>query len=503
MKANSNCIVVAPACAGNGAGNYSAFLGRKSQLGGQHGFEPLWMPDCLFDFQKFLVEWALLKGRAAILADCGLGKSPIELVWAENVSRKTGKRVLLLTPLAVGPQMVREGQKFGIECERSRDGHLNGPRIIVTNYEKLHLFNSDDFGGVICDESGILKNFSGETRKAVTRFMLKIPYRLLATATPAPNDYVELGTSSEALGELGYSDMLSRFFTQSENASHHRMQKMKDEGCRFGSDYLDQRQGNHFAKLAYRVSQTINQWVLKGHAHDHFWRWVCSWARACRKPSDLGFSDGPFILPPLKEREHIIEPCKPADGMLFTLPAFGLNAEREERRRTIIERCEHVAHLVDHKDPAVVWCHLNVEGDKLQEVIPGALQVKGADSDDKKEESYAAFESGEARVLITKPVLGAWGLNWQFCNHVVTFASHSYEQFYQSVRRCWRFGQKRPVTVDVVATTGERYVRDNMVRKSEQSAEMFERLVRHMNTSMRIERQKINRETVEIPQWLH
>lgn len=481
---------------------YEQFLDGKSQLGGEHGFEPLWLPECLFDFQRHLVEWSLRKGRAAIFSDCGTGKTAMELVWADNVVHKTNGCVLILTPLAVGAQTVREGIKFGVECIQSRDGKFGAAKIIVTNYEKLHLFNADDFVGVVCDESSILKNASGETRKAVTRFMLKVPYRLLATATPSPNDYVELGNSSEAIGELGYSDMLSRFFTQSENASHHRMQKMKDEGCRFGGDYLDQKQGNHFAKLSYRVSQTINQWVLKGHAHEAFWRWVCSWARACRKPSDLGFDDGPFILPPMTERDHVVEPVKPAEGMLFTLPVFGLNAEREERRRTLTERCEKVAELVNHDKPAVVWCHLNIEGDRLEEMIPGAVQVSGRDSDEKKEEAFEAFASGQARVLISKSKIAGFGLNWQHCAHVVTFATHSWESFYQTVRRCWRFGQKNPVTVDVIYTTGERYVRDNMVRKAEAAEEMFDQLVKYMQGAIGIERNHTNGKEIELPSWL-
>lgn len=481
---------------------YQEFIEHKSQIGGQSGFEPVWMPDFLFDFQKALIEWSIRKGKAAIFADCGFGKGPMQLVWAENVVRKTNKRVLILTPLAVGAQMVSEGDKFGIEVSRSRDGSLGESKIIVTNYEKLHLFNSDDFGAVSCDESSILKNFSGETRKAVTRFMLKVPYRSLWTATAAPNDYVELGNSSEALGELGYTDMLSRFFTASENAAHHRMEKMKREGCYFGKDYLEQSQSNHFAKLSFRVSQTINQWVLKGHAHQHFWRWVCSWARACRKPSDLGFPDGDFILPPLTEKEHVIEPSKPADGMLFTLPAFGLNAEREERRRTLKERCEYVAKLVDHKRSAAVWCHLNVEGDTLEKIIPDAIQVQGSDSDEVKEEALTGFANGQIRVLITKSKIAGLGLNWQHCNHVVTFASHSYEQFYQSVRRCWRFGQKLPVQVDIICTTGERYVLDNMLRKAEQAAKMFEQLIAEMNDAQSVKRE-YRKATVNFPNWIN
>jgi len=476
----------------NGNG-YHAFLERKSQSSEMSGFAPLWIPDFLFDFQKALVDWSIRKGKSAIFADCGLGKTPMQLVWAQNVVQHTNKPVLILTPLAVGGQTVGEAAKFWIPCERSRDGLYWQRGIVITNYEKLHLFDSSDFGGVVCDESSILKHFSGATQKAVTRFMLKIPYRLLCTATAAPNDYIELGTSSDALGELGYSDMLGRFFRQTDNKPHIR-QEIKD--------WKKEKENNHYGKLAFRVSQQIGQWRLKGHAVIPFWKWVASWARACRKPSDLGFQDDGFVLPELVEREHVVEPKRPADGMLFTLPAFGLNEERDERRRTLDERCDMVASLVEHDRPAVVWCHLNIEGDRLAKIIPNSVQVKGPDTDDAKEEAYRAFKAGDIRVLITKPKIGAWGLNWQHCNHVVTFASHSYEQFYQSVRRCWRFGQKLPVTVDIISTTGEERVRDSMQRKAELADRMFTELVSYMASATRIDRASQDGVSVEVPSWV-
>lgn len=475
---------------------YDDFLYRKSQLGGEHGFTPLWMPDFLFDFQQALVEWACRRGRAAIFADCGMGKTPMQLVWAENVRRKDGGHVLILTPLAVGAQTIGEAAKFDITAVRSRDGQLPGkPSIVVTNYEQLHRFNPSDFVGVVCDESSILKHFTGATQKGVTRFMSKVPYRLLCTATAAPNDYIELGTSSEALGELGHTDMLGRFFKQDDKSPHRQSDVKAWIAAKESGNH------NHYAKLAFRVSQTIGQWRLKGHAVTPFWRWVASWARACRKPSDLGFDDGRFVLPELVEVDHLVEPTRPPDGMLFTLPAFGLREERDERRRTLTERCEMAARLVDHDRPAVVWCHLNVEGDALERAIPGSVQVKGANTDDEKEEAYRAFAAGEVRVLVIKPKLGAYGLNWQHCSHVVTFASHSYEQFYQSVRRCWRFGQTRPVRVDIIATTGERHVRENMARKAEAADVMFSELVKHMNDSLRIAPIRRDVNPVEVPSW--
>ena len=473
--------------------SYEQFLDAKTHLGAEHGFDPIWMPDSLFPFQVALVEWACRKGRAAIFADCGLGKTPMQLAWAENVARKTGGRVLILTPLAVAFQTVREGQKFGIEVMHRREGLKDGDRIAVTNYERLHYFNADDFQGVVCDESSILKHYTGATQKNVTRFLCKIPYRLLCTATAAPNDYVELGTSSEALGELSHSEMLTRFFRQLDDKGQKRELKEQAQA---------EKAVSYYGKLAFRVAQTIGQWRLKHHAAEHFWRWVASWARACRMPSDLGFSDDKFKLPKLNERIHISMPSVPPDGFLFTLPACGLAEERDERRRTLRERCEFVAQLANHDRPVVVWCHMNIEGNLLERLVIGSRQISGATPDDDKESIYSEFAAGNLRALVIKPKIGAWGLNWQHCADVVTFASHSYEQYYQSIRRCWRFGQHNPVTVDVVATEGERGAIANMRRKSEQAAAMFKALVAEMSRAETVERVNAFTEREELPSWL-
>lgn len=451
---------------------YTEFLESKAQLEGDHGFAPLWLPEFLFDFQASLVEWATRKGRAAIFADCGLGKTAMELVWSENVVRKAG-RVLLLTPLAVTHQIADEARKFGMRATVSRDG-VAADGITVTNYEKLHLFNPADFAGCVCDESSILKSYDGKTRGAITAFMRKMPYRLLATATAAPNDYIELGTSSEALGYLGHMDMLNRFFKNDRNNSA---------------------QG--------RMHGEVIKWRLKGHAELPFWRWVCSWARACRRPSDLGFDDSRFVLPPLMEREHLVDVSKVAEGYLFALPAVGLKEQRQERRRSITERCERVAELVNRTgQPALVWCHLNDESDLLEDLIPDARQVTGSMSDDDKESRLMSFAAGDIRVLVTKPSIGAWGLNYQHCNHVTFFPSHSFEQYYQGVRRCWRFGQQRPVTVDIVTTEGERGVLANLQRKAEQADRMFSNLVAEMNAAIAIDRASKFSTPMEVPKWL-
>jgi hypothetical protein len=462
--------------------DYAEFLDSKTQLGNDGGFDPVYMPDFLFDFQKLLVEWAVRKGRGALFEDCGLGKTPQQLVWAENVVRHTNKPVLCLTPLAVSHQTLAEAHKFDIEAHRSNAGEVHAG-INVANYERLHYFNPDDFGGVVLDESSILKSFDGATRKAITEFMRKVPYRLPCTATAAPNDYIELGTTSEALGELGYMDMLTRFFKN-------------DQGNAIKT--VTFRQGNrNFAQL-----DDAAKWRFKGHAEIPFWRWVTSWARAIRKPSDLGFDDARFVLPPLVEREHLIEAQKARNGMLFNLPAVGLKEQREERRATITERCESVAKLVDTKAPALVWCHLNDEGDLLERLIPDAQQVSGKDSDEAKEEKFLAFSRGELRVLITKPKIGALGLNFQHCSHVTFFPSHSFEQYYQGVRRCWRFGQTKPVRVDIVTTEGERDVLKNLQRKALAADRMFSSLVEHMNESVRVERGVRFTKREEVPAWL-
>ena len=452
---------------------YTEFLRAKSQQGADSGFEPVFMPGFLFDFQSSLVEWAVRKGRAALFADCGLGKTAMGLSWSSNVAQKTERPVLYLTPLAVGAQTVREAQKFGIDAEQSRDGKLTAP-IVVTNYERLHYFRPDDFAGVVCDESSILKSFDGRRKTEVTAFMRQVPYRLLQTATAAPNDYIELGTSSEALGYLGHMDMLNRFFKNDLNNS-----------------------------ATGRMRGEVIKWRLKGHAEVPFWRWVCSWARAMRRPSDMGFDDSRFRLPPLHEVEHLVHTEKLAEGMLFALPAEGLKEQREERRRTVKERCERVAELVNNTgEPALVWCHMNDEGDLLEKLIPDAVQVSGSDSDETKEDRLEAFADGRARVLVTKPKIGAWGLNFQRCAHVTFFPSHSFEQYYQSVRRCWRFGQQRPVRVDIVTTEGERGVMANLQRKADQADEMFARLVAEMNNAMAVERVSAHTKQMEIPEWL-
>jgi hypothetical protein len=398
----------------------------------------------------------------------------MQLVWAENVRRKTGRPVLILTPLAVSAQTVREGEKFQIECEQSRGGHV--APITVTNYERLHYFNPNDFSGVVCDESSAIKAFDGKRRKQVTRFLSKFPYRLLCTATPSPNDFIELGTSSEALGVITQSEMLSMFFKSSDNMRHSLF-----------------KEGDFWNRA---------KWFFRPHAEVPFWRWVCSWARALKSPEDLGFDGSDFRLPELAIEQHVVESEYVFPGELFPRIARTLKEQRFERRRSMEERCARVAELVDHDRPAVVWCQYNDEGDILEKMIPGCVQVAGRHTDEEKEDRLCAFTFGKVRVLVTKPKIGAWGLNWQHCGHHTFFPSHSFEQYYQATRRSYRYGRKDPVRVDIVTTIGEAGVTENLMGKQDKADEMFAALVREMNDSEGVKIPERHVNPVEVPAWL-
>ena len=451
---------------------YKNFIAGKSQLAGQYGFHPNFIPDQAFPFQRRLISWAVQKGRAAIFADCGMGKTLMQLAWAQNIVETTGGRVLILTPLSVSYQTANEAEKFGIECARSNTGELNAP-IVVTNYERLHHFNPEDFEGVVCDESSILKNFDGATKAAITEFMRTRKYRLLCTATAAPNDFIELGTSSEALGEMGFMDMLGRFFKKAD------------------------------ATFSRKQETAAGTYYIKPHAQHDFWRWVCSWARAIRKPSDMGCDDTDFVLPELVTRQHIVTARAKNPEYLFDMPAVGLAEQRAERSRTIQERCEMAADIANnHNEPVVCWVHLNSEGDTLEKMIPDAVQVSGKDSDEKKEELFRAFETGQARVMVTKPTIAGFGLNWQHCARQTFFPSHSFEQWYQAIRRSWRFGQTRKVVVDVIASEGEQRVLSNLQRKAEAAEKMFANLVELMSNELKIEELNKHINTQRNPQWL-
>ena len=461
--------------------DYSSFLAKKTQYSGKSGFDPTFIPACMFDFQKALTVLNCQNGRFADLTDCGTGKTLLELVYAQNIVERTNKRVLLMTPNAVSAQTVAEGEKFGIDAVRSKGGVLpRGKKIIVSNYEQLKQFKPQDFAAFIGDEISVIKNAQGVTRNDVTEFSRGMAYRLGATATPAPNDLFELGTISEALGYLGHMDMLNRFFKNDLNNS-----------------------------ASGRMHGKVIEWRFKGHAQEPFYKYICSWARAARKPSDLGFDDmvdadgrlRPFELPEFEEIEHIIESKTLRDGMLFALPAFGMREQREERRISLKERCEYAAALVEGHPSSINWYTLNPEGDLLAKIVPDCVHVSGKDSDEEKEEKFAGFIAGHFKRLVINEKIGAFGLNFQHCPHQTTWPNHSFERYYQQVRRSLRFGQKLTVRIDIIGTEGDRAVINNQKRKANQAVEMFAALIQHMNQALGIERgQKFTKEELQ-PAW--
>jgi len=449
---------------------YRDFVEAKTHLSGEFGFKPIYENSHCFDFQNALIDWALVQGRSATFADCGLGKTLMQLVWAENVHRKTNRPVLILAPLSVSSQTVEEAEKFGIEAFRSTDGRWpNGKGIITTNYERLHYFDLSEFAGIVCDESSILKNFDGAIKASITKAMRKVEYRGMYTATPSPNDYTELGTSSEALGDMAYMDMLATFFKSNDDTLH--------------------------------PAHIGQNWRFKGHAEPHFWRWVASWARAIRRPSDLGFSDDGWTLPELVEIHHEIE-SKPLDGQLFAMPVKGLPMEREEKKATITERCEKAAELIQGHPNGVMWCQFNAEAEMMSDIVPGAVNLSGADKDEAKEEKFRAFKTGEIKYLVTKPKIAALGVNWQHCNACTYFDDYSYEQYYQAVRRFWRFGQKNAVTVHQIGTTSLSNVSNARKRKAEAADKMFNQMMEHMVSAQKSRKIFGNGDTPVFPSWI-
>jgi superfamily II DNA or RNA helicase len=384
--------------------------------------------DAAFPHQRDLILWALRKGRAALFADTGLGKTLMQLEWARNVS--SAGRVLVVAPLAVCEQTVAEGASFGIECGYCRED--NGRRIVVTNYEMIDRFNPDEFVGVVLDESSILKSFTGSTRNMLIERFAETPYRLACTATPAPNDFTELGNHSEFLGVKSRVEMLAEYFVH-------------DGG-------------------------STQDWRVKGHAVSHFWRWVASWGAVVRSPADLGHDASGYDLPPVTMFERVI----PADhrdgwseGLLFAPQATSLTDQRIIRKATMAKRVAAIAELASEDDgPLLIWAEYNSEADAIEAAIPGAVQVAGSDSPDDKARKLNGFSRGESRVLVTKPKIAGFGMNWQHCARMAFVgASHSYEQTYQAIRRCWRFGQKRPVSVYIVRSESEQAIVDNYKRK--------------------------------------
>lgn len=443
---------------------YEEFIESKKHVSQNFGITPKWIPDSMFDYQKYVTEYAIKKGRCAVFLDTGLGKTVIELTIAKNYIEETNKPVLIITPLAVAFQFIKEAKKFNIgDIEYSKDGTFKS-KIVICNYERLEKFNWQDFDCVILDESSILKNFDGAIKNQITKFLKKVKYRYLFTATPSPNDYIELGTSSEALGYLGYTDMLQRFFKNNNNNT-----------VKIGQVAMA-RQGV--------------EWYLKPHAESDFWRWVASWSISMRKPSDLGFSDERHILPELFENETIVKNKKPlalnGQEQLFNMPAMDFREIKAEVRATIEERCAMAVELSNHHETSVYWVNLNDEANCVSRYDKEAIEIRGQMDLDKKEEILSAFGDGKIKKLITKSSITAFGLNWQHCNHTTYFPTYSYEQYYQSIRRFWRFGQQKPVTVDLVLSDGQSRIMQSLIVKKNKANEMFERLTKETNSDFKI-----------------
>ncbi len=452
--------------------NYNEFLQNKKHLLGEFGFEPNYIPDIAFDFQKDIITKACIKGRMAIFADTGLGKTLIQLSLAQNVVNHTNKKVLILTPLAVAFQFILEAEKMGIDdIEYSKDG-THTKKIVICNYERLHYFNNTDFEGVICDESSILKNFDGKIKNQITTFVKKLPYRFLSTATPSPNDFIELGTSSEALGYMGYTDMLGKFFKNNNNS-------------------IDPKHAGE-------------KWYLKPHAEIDFFSWVNQWAIMIKMPSDLGFSDEKYILPELIIKTHTIKnkSLLAIDGQIqmFNKPAKGFNEVRHEVKQTITERCEKAVELARGKN-SVYWCNRNEESKLLRELDSEAVEIIGSQSMEKKEEILLAFAKGDIKRIITKAKMTGMGLNWQHCNHSVFFPTYSYEQYYQAIRRFWRFGQKNNVTIDMVISDGQISVLESLKKKTQKAIELHTNLTNNVNNSFNHVTKEFNK-TIIKPKFL-
>jgi superfamily II DNA or RNA helicase len=421
---------------------YTEFLKGKAVVSVLTGLEDILdLNPMLFDFQHDIVKWSLRRGRACIFADCGMGKTPMQLEWARHIPGK----VLIVAPLAVSAQTIREAEKFGVDDIRySPDGSVSG-HITITNYERLEKFNPADFTGVVLDESSILKSYTGKFRNYIIDSFRGVPFRLACTATPAPNDFMELGNHSEFVGAMSRTEMLSMFFVH-------------DGG-------------------------ETQKWRIKGHALDDFWRWVASWAVMIRKPSDLGYADGDFILPELTIDQITVHSETATEGHLFAMEAQTLQERQQARRATISDRVKITADMVNSSDDIwMIWCNLNSESDALKRAIPGSVEVKGSDSDEHKKSSLLGFANGEIRVLISKATIAGLGMNFQIC-HKTAFVglSDSYEQYYQAVRRCWRFGQEMPVSVKIITSDLEGAVVKNIERKERDAMRMAEEMVKYMH----------------------
>jgi len=438
--------------------DYQEFLSRKSIANVSTGLAEIPpLSPAMFEFQCDITAWALRKGRACIFADCGLGKTLMQLEYARCVPGD----VLLLAPLSVSHQTCREAAKFGIDgVAYSGDGGKTG-KITITNYERLAKFDLSQFAGLVLDESSILKSYDGRVRTEILEASKAIPFRLACTATPAPNDFMELGNHAEFVGSMSREEMLSMFF-------------IHDGG-------------------------ETQKWRLKGHAKAEFWKWICSWAVMIRKPSDLGYSDDGFVLPRLDISQHSVEHAVIGDGFLFAMEAQSLKERQSARKDSIADRVAEVARLANSNgEQWLVWCNLNAESEAAAKAIGGAVEVSGSDSDEAKDAAMAGFAAGNIRVLVTKPKIAGFGMNWQHCHNVAFLGlSDSYEQYYQAIRRCWRFGQKNTVKCHIVTSDAEGAVVRNIERKETEAMEMASQMVENMKDINRADVRGMTRETTE------
>ena len=453
--------------------DYLEFLENKKHSIGDFGFKANYIPDMAFDFQKAIIEKAVSKGRMAIFADTGLGKTLMQVAIAQNIVNHTGGKVLILTPLAVAFQFILEAEKLGItDIEYSKDGS-HTKSIVICNYERLHYFNKEEFKGVVLDESSILKNFDGKIKNQVTSFVKKIPYRFLSTATPSPNDFIELGTSSEALGYMGYMDMLATFFKNNQN----------DTGGR---------------------NNIGNKFYLKPHAEKDFFAWVNQWAIMVKMPSDLGFDNTRYELPKLITNNHTVKNQSLIDVngqiQMFTPIARTMTEVRHEQKETELIRCKKAVELARGKT-SVYWCNTNNESQILKGLDSEAVEIIGSQSIEKKEQILMDFANGKIKRLITKAKITGMGLNWQHCNHCVFFPTWSYEQYYQATRRFWRFGQKNDVTVDLVISDGQTRVIETLQQKTKKSIELYKNLVKSVNNDYNQKTKQFNKK-VQLPKFI-
>jgi hypothetical protein len=454
--------------------SYTEFLESKKHSIGNSGFEVNYLPDIAFDFQKYIIEKAVNKGRIAVFADTGLGKTLIQLSIAKNIINHTNKKVLILTPLAVAFQFILEAEKLGIDdIEYSKDGN-HTKKIVICNYERLHYFKESDFVGVILDESSILKNFDGKIKSQVTAFVKKIPYRFLSTATPSPNDFIELGTSSEALGYMGYMDMLTKFFKNNQNSV----------------DSTNRNIGEKF--------------YLKPHAEIGFFAWVNQWSIMVKMPSDIGFSNERYKLPELVLNTHTVENQSLIDVngqiQMFVPISKSMTEVKHEQAQTVTRRCEKAIELA-HGKTSVYWCNLNPESSLLRQMDKDAVEILGGMSIEKKEDILINFAQGNIKRIITKAKMTSFGLNWQHCNHSVFFPTWSYEQYYQAIRRFWRFGQKNDVFIDIVISDGQSRVIESLQQKTQKAIHLHESLTRNVNQVFVNKTKDFNKEII-LPNFL-